>query len=85
MTLEPSAWRANDAVRFDVAREALNRVTATLFELVDRGVLDLDVAVSEARDRRLELLAIDGFQRHAIDSFIEMLDERIAGIMAGER
>lgn len=84
MTLEPSEWRTNDVARFDVAREALSRATAALFELVERGVVDLDVAVSEARDLRLELLGFDGFDRHAVDSFIGELDERTARIMAGE-
>jgi len=78
MTLEPSAWRANDAVTMDVARDAANIATALLFTLADQGVHGLDDAVAEATEIRLELHRTDGFDRGAVDAFLLQLDARIA-------
>lgn len=84
MTLEPSAWRTNDAVQFNVAREALNRATATLFEAADRGELDIDVAVTQAASLRLKLLAIDGFDRQAVDRFVDEINGRVGRFIVGQ-
>ena len=85
MALEPSVWRTNDAVQFDVARESISAATATLFELADREVVELAYAVAEARDIRVELLSIDGFDRQALDDFIDRVGQRVARVTAGEK
>ena len=84
MSLEPPGWRINDAGRFGVARDKVRTATATLFELADRGALELGVAIAEARDIRLDLLSVDGFNHQAINSFIARVDERLAELMAAE-
>lgn len=78
MTLEPSAWRANDAVTMDLARDGANTAAALLFTLADQGLQDLDVAITEASEIRLELQGVDGFDRVAVDAFILRLDARIS-------
>ena len=78
MTPVPSAWRANDAMRFEVAREAANTATALLFKLADTGAIDLPSAVAEAAGIRRDLLSVDGFDRDKVDSLIRRLNERIA-------
>lgn len=78
MTHEPSAWRTNDAVRFDVAREAVNTATAALFQLADSGAIAPETAIERARGLRLALQRLDGFDRQAVDAFIDGLAQRPA-------
>ena len=78
MTLDPSAWRADDSVAFDAAREVVNVATAALFNLADTGALDVPSAVAEATKLRHALLSLDGFDREAVDRFIRQLDDRVA-------
>lgn len=78
MTLEPSAWRANDSVAYDAARDAANTATAMLFDRVDVGTVELADAVSEAAAIRREVLRIDGFDRAAVDDLARRLSDRIA-------
>lgn len=82
MSLESLPWRADDVVRFEVAREVVNTATAALFELADFGAIELSRAVAEARDIRLDLLSIDGFDREAVDDFIVKVTAQIAGLEA---
>jgi len=82
MAHELSAWRASDAVRFEAARDSADTSTALVFDLADSGRLTLAEAVHEARAIRLDLLSIDGFERDAIDGFIERLEGRIAALKA---
>lgn len=77
MTLEPSAWRANDTVAFELAREAANTATAVFFDLVDRGDLNLKDAIEGSKIVRRELLELNGFDRAAIDTFTKEMDERV--------
>jgi hypothetical protein len=85
MTLDPSAWRADDSVAFDAAREVVSTATAVLFNLADTGVLDLPAAVAEARKLRRSLLSVDGFDREAVDGFIRRLDDRVAELKGLQR
>lgn len=80
MTLEPSAWRANDSVNFDLARDAVNTAVAMLYRLVDEGALSLDTANSEVAVMRRALLTIDGFDRDAIDSFSRRVSTRLESL-----
>lgn len=82
MTPIPSAWRVNDSVRFEAAREAANTATALLFNLADTGAIDLPSAVAEAAGIRRGLLSVDGFDRDKVDSLIRRLDERVAELKA---
>lgn len=77
MTPEPSAWRANDSVRFDAAREVANAAIATLFDLADTGAIDLPTAIAEATVIRRDLLSVDGFDRESVDGLIRRLDRRV--------
>lgn len=83
MTLEPSAWRANDAVRFDDARDAVDTATGLLYTLADRGAIEMSSATERARDIHLRLLALDGFDRDAVNGFLANLNREIAAIAAG--
>lgn len=77
MTLEPSAWRASDAVLFEVAREAASDAIAKLFRLSDTGAIDPTAAVDEAAAIRLDLVDIDGFDREAVESFLRRTADRL--------
>ena len=83
MTLEPSAWRTNDAVRFDAALDAVNAATARIFELVDTGALALAEAVQEVQDLRAAFQRVNGFDRQAVDDFVAMIGPRVAHLEAG--
>ena len=84
MMLGTSAWRTNDAVRCNLAREVLNSATAKLFEAAERGELDIDAAATQAASLRLELLAIDGFDRQAIDGFVNEVNIRVGRHMVDQ-
>lgn len=62
MAGETSAWRANDAARFDLGREAVGNVVALLLDLSRAGTLDTDAAIEEAKRFRRDLLD-SGFDR----------------------
>lgn len=82
MSLESSPWRADDVVRCEVAREIVNTATAALFELAEFGAIERTKAAAEARQIRLDLLSVDGYDREAVDDFIERLTAQIAALEA---
>lgn len=77
MTVETSAWRANDAARFDLAREAVGNVVALLLDLSRIGTLDPDAAIDEAKRFRRDLLD-SGFDRARVDQLLSGIESRIA-------
>lgn len=77
MTVETSAWRANDAAKFDLAREAVGNVVALLLDLSRAGTLDPDAAIDEAKRFRRNLLD-SGFDRARVDQLFTGIESRLA-------
>lgn len=77
MTVESSAWRANDAARFDLAREAVGNVVALLLDLARKGVLDTDASLDEAKRLRHDLFDA-GFDRPRVDRLLNDVGARVA-------
>lgn len=75
MTVETSAWRANDAARFDLAREAVDNVVALLLDLSRTGTLDTGAAIDEAKRFRRALLD-SGFDRAHVDQLLTDIKAR---------
>ena len=75
MTVESSAWRANDAARFDLAREAVGNVVALLLDLARKGVLDTDASLDEAKRIRHDLFDA-GFDRSRVDRLLTDVETR---------
>ena len=75
MTVESSAWRANDAARFDLAREAVGDVIALLLDLAREGALDTDASLDEAKRLRRDLIDA-GFDRARIDRLLTDVEAR---------
>jgi hypothetical protein len=78
MTPGPTAWRANDSVQYETAREVANGATANLLGLAGTGSIDLPTALAEATTIRRALLSVDGFDRQSVDDFIRRLEARVA-------
>lgn len=78
MADERSAWRANDIVAYDAVREAANLAIAAVLRLADEGAILHDRAVAEASVILRELLAVDAFDRPALDSLLERFRKRAA-------
>lgn len=81
MTVETSAWRANDAARFDLAREAVAEVIALLLDLANRSTFETDAAIDEARRLRRELFDT-GFDRSRVDRLLADLEARASELEA---
>tara|TARA_B100000378_G_scaffold93899_1_gene74169 strand:- start:407 stop:673 length:267 start_codon:yes stop_codon:yes gene_type:complete len=82
MAPEPSlsAWRVSDTVAYDVMRETAHTVQAHLLERVDQAD---DTAVrAEIRAIRRRTLAVDGYDRAAIDTHTAALQERLRELTA---
>ncbi|GAA3640548.1 hypothetical protein GCM10022200_25270 [Microbacterium awajiense] len=77
MTVDSSAWRANDAARFDLARESVGDVVALLLSLSRTGVLDTAASLDEAKRIRGDLLEA-GFDRARLDKLLTDVEVRAA-------
>ena len=77
MTVETSAWRANDSARFDLARDAVSDVVALLLDLARQGALESDAAIEEARALRRDLIGA-GFDRSRVDELLRDVEARSA-------
>ncbi|MBO1740734.1 hypothetical protein [Leifsonia sp. TF02-11] len=75
MAAEQSSWHVNDVVAYDLMRELSSTVQSRLVENRRRG----DAA---AHDELLEVrgatLAIDGYDRAAVDAYTQQLQRRDA-------
>lgn len=70
MAAAPFAWHVNDVVAYDLMREAATRVQALLI------AAHHDSAADEMLEVRRATLAIDGFDRAAVDAHIKTLEQR---------
>ncbi len=77
MTVDSSAWRANDAATFDLAREAVGEVVALLLSLSGTGALDTEASLDEAKRFRRDLFEA-GFDRARLDELLTDVEVRAA-------
>lgn len=77
MTVETSAWRANDAARFDIARDAVADVVALLLHLARQGALETNAAVEESGRLRQDLFGA-GFDRDRVEQLLTDVKARAA-------
>ncbi len=73
MAVEQSMWRVNDIVAYDVMRELSASLQARLLDRVRSGD---DSALTELREVRRTTLAVDGYDRSAVDAFTQQLQGR---------
>lgn len=75
MAAEQSMWRVNDVVAYDVMRELAGSVQARLVERLRQGD---GSARTELVDVRRATLAVDGYDRAAVDQYAQQLRLRDA-------
>lgn len=73
MAVEQSMWRVNDIVAYDVMRELSSSVQARLIDRVRDGDED---ARTEVLEVRRTTLAVDGYDRLAVEAFTKQLQGR---------
>lgn len=73
MVAEQSTWHVNDVVAYDLMRELSNSVQARLLNLLQQG--DPSAADSLSEVRRTTL-AVDGYDRAAVDAYAQQLQQR---------
>lgn len=75
MAAEQSTWHVNDVVAYDLMRETSANVQARLIELAR---VDDPTATDELVDIRRTTLAVDGYDRAAVDAYTRLLQQRDA-------
>lgn len=73
MAIEQSMWHVNDVIAYDLMREASNSVQARLIDLARHGDA---AAAGEVADVRHATLAVDGYDRAAVDGQTRQLQQR---------
>lgn len=73
MAVEQSMWRVNDIVAYDVMRELSASVQA---RLIDRLRAGDESARTELLEVRRTTLAVDGYDRSAVDEFTQQIQGR---------
>lgn len=73
MAAEQSMWRVNDIVAYDVMRELSDSLQSRLLERVRKGD---DSARTELLEVRRTTIAVDGYDRSAVDAFTQQLQGR---------
>jgi len=73
MAVEQSMWRVNDIVAYDVMRELSASVQARLIDRVRHGD---ESARTELLEVRRITLAVDGYDRPAVDAFTQQIQAR---------
>jgi len=72
-----SAWRVSDAVAFEAMRESSAKLTARLLEVAQSAGDDASAARNELLNVRGDAVAVDGFDRNAVDALAARFDERL--------
>lgn len=75
MAVQQSMWHVNDVVAYDVMRELSGSLQARLLEQARHGDSS---AQAELLDVRRATLAVDGYDRAAVDSYAQRLRLRDA-------
>lgn len=75
MAAEQSSWHVNDVVAYDLMRELSSTIQSRLVESQRRGDA---AAYAELLQVRSATLAIDGYDRAAVDGYTEQLQRRDA-------
>jgi hypothetical protein len=75
MVAEQSMWHVNDVVAYDLMRELSSSVQARLLVLVGQGD---PIASDDLSKVRRATLAVDGYDRAAVDAYAQQLQERDA-------
>lgn len=70
-----SGWRVSDAVAYDAMRARLNETTAQLLATARIRPEDGDHIRAKVVGLRRDALAVDGFDRAAVDAFLGRLEE----------
>lgn len=78
-----SAWRVNDALAFEVLRDAAARLTALLLPVARSGGPGAQEAWEEVQAVRLESLLVDGYDRRAVDGLAARLTARALTLESG--
>ncbi|OJX65516.1 MAG: hypothetical protein BGO95_10670 [Micrococcales bacterium 73-13] len=73
MAAEQSLWHVNDVVAYDAMRELASTVQARLIHLERQGD---PAARAELIEVRRATLAVDGYDRAAVDDFTQQLTRR---------
>ena len=73
MATEQSLWHVNDVVAYDVMRELAGSVQSRLLELARDGD---ESARAELIDLRRSTIAVDGYDRAAVEAFMRRLQQR---------
>lgn len=73
MATEQSMWHVNDVVAYDVMRELAGSVQSRLLELARDGD---ESARAELIDLRRSTIAVDGYDRAAVEAFQQRLQQR---------
>lgn len=75
---QAAEWRVNDTVAYDVMRETAATLTAHLLRIARADGPDSDTARAELAEVRRAVLAVNGFDRAAVDAHTSQLLARIA-------
>lgn len=73
MVAVQSTWHVNDVVAYDLMRELSSSVQARLLDLVRAGNSSAAQALIEVRRATL---AVDGYDRSAVDSYAQQLQQQ---------
>jgi hypothetical protein len=74
MAAQQSMWHVNDVVAYDVMRELSASLQARLIDRVRTE--DDNAARAELLEVRRTTLAVDGYDRAAVDAFTQQLQDR---------
>ncbi|MGC5224209.1 hypothetical protein ACPW96_16700 [Micromonospora sp. DT81.3] len=75
-----SAWRVNDVVAYDAMLEVAGTLTALLLNIARAGGDDALTARRELAEVRHAVLAVDGYDRAAVEALATRLRARIGDL-----
>ncbi|KHK98848.1 hypothetical protein LK09_08245 [Microbacterium mangrovi] len=77
-----SAWRPDDIVAYEEMRDLAVETQTLLIDRARRGGQDAEDSRAEASNLRHETLAVDGFDRSAIDEQTRRIAQRLIELRA---
>lgn len=72
-----SAWRVSDAVAFEAMRESSAKLIARLLDVARRAGDDALAARNELFEIRADAVAVDGFDRKAVEALTARFTDRL--------